>query len=271
MLTSLPPIAATTPTTRPFASNKQMIAAHCPQFLGCAANLGTPGDDGSGIRMGQAVGADTRMMGMAAGFKVITGSATVKGILVNQQGVRYMAEDHYFSWPADAIIRTYPISYLILDGGIWKELGEAGQKAAVVVQKADTLADLGKALKMVPGLLENTVNFYNQGAAKSQDPQFGKFKDYMQTLMTPPYYALDASAKGIVFFTTGGLRTNLKAQVLDASGASAGRPIPGLYAAGRNAFGLIGYRYQGSGSSVADALTFGRIAGQNAAAEKPGV
>jgi len=67
------------------------------------------------------------------------------------------------------------------------------------------------------------------------------------------------------FLTTGGLRTNTKAQVLDVNS----KVIPGLYSAGRNAFGVIAQHYPGSGTSVGDALIFGRIAGKDAAALEP--
>ena len=61
--------------------------------------------------------------------------------------------------------------------------------------------------------------------------------------------------------TLGGLKINGNSEVLDLAGS----PIPGLYAAGRTSCGIFG-EYPGSGSSVADALTFGRIAGASAAA-----
>ena len=45
-----------------------------------------------------------------------------------------------------------------------------------------------------------------------------------------------------------------------------GNPIPGLYAAGEVTGGIHGGNRLG-GNAVADCLTFGRIAGTNAAAE----
>lgn len=65
-------------------------------------------------------------------------------------------------------------------------------------------------------------------------------------------------------FTVGGLRINTKAQVLSAETDA---PIAGLYSAGRNAANVIAQQYGGSGTSVATCFVFGRIAGQNAAAE----
>jgi fumarate reductase flavoprotein subunit len=47
----------------------------------------------------------------------------------------------------------------------------------------------------------------------------------------------------------------------------AGRPIPGLFAAGETSSGVLGEAYIGSGSSVAHVITFGRVAGRSAAAQ----
>ncbi|MGI6575412.1 MAG: FAD-binding protein [bacterium] len=63
--------------------------------------------------------------------------------------------------------------------------------------------------------------------------------------------------------TLGGLRINLKAQVLDP----AGNPIPGLYAAGEVANGQLFASYPASGTSLQVAFSLGRLAGQQAAGE----
>jgi fumarate reductase flavoprotein subunit len=65
----------------------------------------------------------------------------------------------------------------------------------------------------------------------------------------------------IICFTSYGLRIDEEARVQD----EAGRPIPGLFAAGEAAAGVTGEVYLGSGGSIAHAVTFGRIAGRNAA------
>ncbi|MDR0761361.1 MAG: FAD-dependent oxidoreductase [Treponema sp.] len=62
----------------------------------------------------------------------------------------------------------------------------------------------------------------------------------------------------------GGLKINVDSQVLSTTGAV----IPGLYAAGEVANGDFYYQqYPASGSSLSLAITFGRVAGQKAAAE----
>ena len=59
----------------------------------------------------------------------------------------------------------------------------------------------------------------------------------------------------------GGLKINTKAQVLNKEG----KAIPGLFAAGEVTGGVHGGNRLG-GNAQADIVTFGRIAGQSAAA-----
>ena len=46
-----------------FIFNKAMLAEHAPHLLQCNYPTGTPGDDGSGIRMGVGAGGDAINMG----------------------------------------------------------------------------------------------------------------------------------------------------------------------------------------------------------------
>ena len=66
------------------------------------------------------------------------------------------------------------------------------------------------------------------------------------------------------FNTLGGPRKNAKAQVLDTKR----NPIPRLYVAGVLG-STMGPTYCVSGYNYAELMAFGRIAGRNAAAEKP--
>jgi succinate dehydrogenase/fumarate reductase flavoprotein subunit len=75
---------------------------------------------------------------------------------------------------------------------------------------------------------------------------------------TTPYYAL-GPAKSWIVFSEGGLRVNENLQVLDR----AGKPIPGLYAAG--SAGQGGLLLEGHGHHLAWAFTSGRLAGRHSA------
>ena len=63
--------------------------------------------------------------------------------------------------------------------------------------------------------------------------------------------------------TQGGPKRNVKAQIVDPDD----KPIPRLYSAGELG-SMYSFLYNGGGN-VGECLAFGRIAGRNAAAEKP--
>ena len=108
--------------------------------------------------------------------------------------------------------------------------------------------------------LSATVESWNADVAAGADSTFEKPVPILQPVSTPPFYAVELRS-AIIGMTFPGLRIDDKARVLDA----AGRPISGLYAAGEIAGGLDGEVYSGGGTSIGNALVFGRIAGQGAA------
>ena len=77
---------------------------------------------------------------------------------------------------------------------------------------------------------------------------------------TPPYFAVKVEASAIG--TIGGPRTDAKARVLDTDG----NVIPGLYAAGNVGGATTQGFYGGAGGTIVLGLTFGYLAGQDAAA-----
>ncbi|MGC9667626.1 FAD-dependent oxidoreductase [Planosporangium sp. 12N6] len=77
---------------------------------------------------------------------------------------------------------------------------------------------------------------------------------------TPPYYAVKVEASAIG--TIGGPRTDAKGRVLDPRGAV----IPGLYAAGNVGGAATNGFYGGAGGTIILGVTFGYLAGQDAAA-----
>lgn len=146
------------------------------------------------------------------------------------------------------------------------------------ILKGNTLAELaGKIKTMDKAALEQTVSRWNQDVAKGEDTQFHRpmrsgdpsspaYKELVTALWSapidaPPFYAVELYPA--LLNTQGGPRRNTRAQMLDAFG----KPIPRLYCAGElgSMWGII---YQGAGN-IGECIVFGRIAGKNAAAEKP--
>lgn len=159
---------------------------------------------------------------------------------------------------------------LALPGGRPREqLVKAGY-----LTKAPTLRALGEALGLDGATLEATAARFNALAAQGHDDDFGKgsteYNRYLGDgkhqpnpclgpLQRGPFYAVKVYAGDIG--TAVGIACNENAQALDA----AGRPIPGLYAAGNDMHSVMGGEYPAPGITLGPALTFGWIAGRHLA------
>jgi succinate dehydrogenase/fumarate reductase flavoprotein subunit len=245
-----------------FIKNREMLAKHAPQFLKCNYPIGTDGDDGRGIRMG--MGAGGAAIHMGEGFvstPFYPPPDHVKGILVNEQGQRFINEDAYHGRSGDYILNHQQgVAYLIVDDEIY------GPTIAFhkVLTVEESIEDLERALGMPESSLTTTVAFFNEHAAKGEDPLFHKAAAYLRPLASPPFSALSMRVTDSIFaaFTLGGLDTLPTGEVLTPDG----KVVPGLYAAGRNSAGLP--RWSGgysSGMSIGGGSFFGRQAGKSAA------
>ncbi|MDI1288994.1 MAG: FAD-dependent oxidoreductase [bacterium] len=128
------------------------------------------------------------------------------------------------------------------------------------VHKADSIEDLADRAGLPVGHLVATVERINELAELHEDRDYLKSGKFMEPIASGPFYAAEVRTATCAF-TAYGLRTDQDAQVLDEDG----RVIPGLYAAGEVAGGIVGPRYVGSGNSYGNCVTFGRIAGSQAA------
>jgi fumarate reductase flavoprotein subunit len=105
------------------------------------------------------------------------------------------------------------------------------------------------------------VQRYNAAAAAGEDTDYLKDPKFLEPIATGPFYAAQIRP-ATVCFTACGLRIDRDARVLSRRGDA----IVGLYAAGESTGGVVGPRYVGSGNSYANCVTYGRIAGESAAA-----
>ncbi|MGN1389827.1 MAG: FAD-binding protein [Bulleidia sp.] len=127
-----------------------------------------------------------------------------------------------------------------------------------LIYAGDTIADPAAAFGADPDTLQATADSFNQ-SVEIQNDEFGR-TTRAQKIETGPFYAVAFTPE--VHSTLGGLRINTEAQVLDTDGY----PISGLYAAGEVTVDIQGAERQG-GNTIPDAITFGRIAGTNAATD----
>jgi succinate dehydrogenase/fumarate reductase flavoprotein subunit len=129
------------------------------------------------------------------------------------------------------------------------------------IKKADTIQELAAMMKIDPAGLAATIQSYNEYGGKGKDPEFNRGAKTLLPIKTGPYYAMELGLT--VINTQGGPVHNAKSQVIDVNN----KVIPRLYAAGELG-SFFGFLYQG-GNNFPEALAFGRIAGKNAAEEKP--
>lgn len=268
-------------TTGGFVFNRDMVREYAPKY---AANmrLGATGCDGSGIRLGQSVGAADGRLHKASSWRFINPpTAWARGIVVDAQGQRFCNEASYGARLGVAMCEDHGgRAWLILDrktrraaikecffGGLWGfQKYPALALMLLFPPRGRTLAALAKRQGIPAQALADTVRQYNAAARGEAVDAVEKTAPNLQPLTTPPYYALDISATNPMFpcptITLGGLRVSeTDGAVLDRHG----QRIAGLYAAGRAAVGIASNGYI-SGLSLADCLWSGRRAGAAAAA-----
>ena len=143
------------------------------------------------------------------------------------------------------------------------------------VQRGDTPAELAAAIGVPPAALEETVVRFNQGAARGVDPAFGRGASVydlfngdrtlpgaaatLGPLDEPPFWAVAIRIGALG--TSGGPRTDAAGRVLARNGGT----IPGLWAAGNAMAAPTATVYGGAGGTLGPAMTFGYLAGRDAA------
>ena len=249
-----------------FIHNEAMVAEHCPlaHVPDAAWRIGTPNDDGRGIRMGVGAGAaTTRLDVFECALPLGPPHRLARGILVNRQGRRFINEDTYTGRIGAHALRDQDgFVYMITDDVIY-EPNILGLRIAFA---ATTPEELALDLDVPPEALARTLHDYNEAAARGSDPEFYKRAPFLQPIGVAPATGIGAIDlrvdHGAIYatFTLGGLVTDTDGAALDITG----RRVRGLYAAGRTAASLAAHHYA-SGISLGDGTFFGRRAGRDAA------
>ncbi|GAA1267793.1 FAD-binding protein [Pseudonocardia aurantiaca] len=243
-----------------FAANETMLAQHSPRLLGNFL-VGTDGDDGTGIRLGQAVGAAVRHMDAGQTSFPADPALLYRSLLLDRRGQRFINEDSYAGRTGQAALFTQDRQiFLLYDEEANDEATASSGLPIEPTWVSDDLAELEGEMGLAPGALATTVGQYNAGAERGEDPVCHKSSRWVRPLR-PPYGVLDLRGAQFGVFTTGGLHTSVRGEVLSLDG----EPIPGLFAAGRTSSGIPAWGYC-SGTSLGDSTFFGRRAGRTAAA-----
>lgn len=246
-------------STGGFAMNPELAKQWSPLLADERVRIvGSTYSDGSGIELGLSAGGQLEDIGYLLTSPFYPPPKLLKGVLVNELGKRFVAEDSYHGRSSGAILlQPDQTAYLILDNATFDRTLMGGQE---LVDAWESIEDMERDLGIPDGALQETMATYNAHAAEHEDPEFHKYHDWVQPLVEPPFAALNCSLGHSYFsgFSLGGLAVNEKAQVLDQNR----QPIPGLYAAGACATNIAkdGMGYS-SGTCVGESTFFGRQAG----------
>jgi len=263
-----------------FINNREMMAKYLPQHLN-AIPMGSAGCQGDGIRLGQSVGALTRLDCGESGRTMLVPKPFKFGLLVNAHGERFIAEDAYGLTIGHEIFQQDGhVVWLILDAAQFKAAWKLVMPWRPMIlryriralmpllfawKRSSTLEGLAKKCGIQADALQNTFNRYNDHVRNGREDWLGKLVPNTVLLGEGPYYAIDCSphSKGFppTSLTLGGLLVDECNGQVQGAGQL---PIEGLYAAGRAAIGMPS-NFNVSGLSLADCVFSGRRAGRSAA------
>ena len=246
-----------------FNLNDDVTTEHMPLFAQYGKPLGEPTNDGAGLLLGRTVGvAERGMDGLIATASIYPPEDLIKGIVVNAEGQRFVAEDVYHGRMAHHIARQPGArAFLILDEEIF---GYPKHGSHTFIDAFETVAEIEAALELPSGSVQQTLDAYNAAAAIGEDPAFHKDAHWLKVLEAPyAVFEISVPRSDYHWMSLGGLVTDADGRALREDGT----PVPGLYAAGActNHLAQDGDEYA-SGMSLAAGSLFGRRAGAHAAA-----
>ena len=261
-----------------FGANAEMCYENDKEVDEHVLSTNSPGATGDGITMAEKLGADTVDMDkiqlypvcdVETGKLLYCGDTRLVGgaLLVNKEGKRFVEELGTRREISMAIkAQTDYVGYVLWDEtsnektGTMKSNPEEAKSLfdRGLMVKADTLEELADHFGIDKDALLETVKTFNENSAKKEDPEFN-LRMLGWQVKDAPFYMMKAAPA--VHHTMGGLKINTDAQVLNKDGEW----IDGLYAAGEVTGGIHGSNRLGS-VAMADITVFGKIAGENAAA-----
>lgn len=263
-----------------FVFNSKMMAHYAPKYK-AGYPLGTDGDNGAGIRLGQSVGGSAGNMDRITAWRFINPPLSfARGMIVNKQGKRFSDEMVYGATLGVEMTENHNgEAWLILDKALIKQALEdvKGDKALAFQRALAKLnvyfgakkAKSARALASLIGVdaegLQAQLSDYNKMARGDMADPFEKSQTDIAEIDEATIVAIDISLSAKLFpcptLTLGGLKVDeATGHVLTNNNA----PIHGLYAAGRNAIGVASWNYV-SGLSIADCVYSGRRAAESMA------
>lgn len=279
-------------STGGYAANPKLFE-HYATDLNNLLSAALSSDDGYGLRMMQEVGADITEEAMhwietypkgypnpnstTQGTNISTGTYYTGGILVNNEGNRFVNECAWDDEVRNAALKAQPESVMyeiftdkILEDtqgtlrGAYDSFKVGGTHRDKLVS-SPTLEELAEKLGIPSDAFVETVTKYNQAVDAGVPDEFGREfvskpgenrVEKVNKIEGTMYYAL--KLQPIVLSSRGGIAVNDKNQVIDEED----QVIPGLYAGGE-VVGQMWGKTIAPGVGMNGAVTWGRITGTN--------
>ncbi|MFC5745733.1 FAD-dependent oxidoreductase [Actinomadura rugatobispora] len=274
-----------------YGADRRLLAEHNPSFTatgdwGWYIGTGTARGDAFGFaeQLGaQIVGHDRGLRLLHPDF-VHTFESYIPGwmVLVNKEGRRFVDESAPYGVLERTTHRNGGVAWFVFDHQAvdrstagrtkaykqvfpereerqspnWNPAMIAEQVEAGRIHSAGTLAGLAEAAGLPADRLQATIESYND----DRPDEMGKDAQFVRPVAEGPFYAAEVRLATLCWTAVGPAITG-RGEITD----TLGRPIPGAYACGEVTGGILGDVYVGSGNSVGNSATFGRIAGRSAA------
>jgi 3-oxo-5alpha-steroid 4-dehydrogenase len=262
-----------------YIANTEIVAHYAPAFRG-GLQLGTSGDDGSGIALAVGAGAAADRLENVSAWRFITPPAAfLSSLIVDDKGQRIVDESRYGAAIGQAMVTRHGgRGWILADArlmaearkqlwgqSLWFQRMQSSALFSVGVRGA-SLHKVARKAGVDPDGLTATVEAHNHAIESGEPDPVGKPAEFTRLVGAGPYTLLNISIRPSLvnpcpMFTLGGVTVN---EDTGQVAAQDGSPIPGLYAAGRTAIGICSNSYV-SGLSLADCVFSGRRAGAHAA------
>lgn len=263
-----------------YIANRDLIAEHAPAYRD-GLQLGTSGDDGSGMFLATDIGAAVDRLDNVSAWRFITPPSSFLGALVvNARGQRMIDETRYGAAIGHTMIQGHGgRGWILADDELLEQARADLRTQAIWFQRLQmeamlrtdrvrgaTLEEVAAKAGVDPVGLRETVASHNAAAAAGRPDPMGKPAEFVRPVTSGPYSLIALSVRRSLInpcpmFTIGGLVVD---ELTGAVKATSGKPITGLYAAGRTAVGICANSYV-SGLSIADCVFSGRRAAAHAA------
>jgi fumarate reductase flavoprotein subunit len=273
-----------------FQGDAAMLKRHITPTPHLLVQRGPGTATGDGIRMGEAIGAET--IGMDAFYGHILSADALSndrlwpfpfldfvagaGMLVDGDARRFVDEGRGGVFMANAIARhgdPRP-AFAVFDAAIWNEAGQEFfappnpnlLRAGGTLHQANDLPALAGLAGLPAERLTAAVREHNaaiaNGSLDTLSPPRTDAGSNIRPITVAPFYAVPGRAA--ITHTMGGLRIDAAARVRKSDGTS----IQGLYAAGNSAGGFEGGPTIGYIGGLMSALVFGLIAAESISAAR---